>query len=148
MTVTILCKFAVWPRIIDILGSSHYRCLRLNRLGLVLLINCKGNWRASIIFFPAWFMMHHRPTNIWSVMNFKRAIYLVCGEQTKTVSSTAWRGNTSQRLGLRKAQLEHVDKKNPKESKSNINYTFPRKDMIHTYYTVMFVWCIYVFNCV
>lgn len=85
---------------------------------------------------------------IWSVMNFKRAIYLVLGEQTKTVSSTAWRGNKSQRLGLRKAQLEHVDKKNPKESKSNINYTFPRKDMIHTYYTVMFVWCIYVFNCV
>ena len=73
-------------------------------------------------------------------MSFKRGIFGVGEEnQQRPFLPKPDVGNKSQRLRLRKDQLEHVDKKNPKESKSNINYTFPRKDMIHTYYTVMFV---------
>lgn len=72
-------------------------------------------------------------------MSFKRGIFGVGEENQRPFLPKPDVGNKSQRLRLRNAQLEHVDKKNPKESKSNINYTFPRKDMIHTYYTVMFV---------
>lgn len=73
-------------------------------------------------------------------INFKKNIFNIKKKnQQKPFLPKPNINNKNQQLKLKKNQLKHINKKNPKKSKSNINYTFPKKNIIHTYYTIIFI---------